>query len=460
MDGVPRRTGVAGAFAPHTFLESALRGELSAGLASAFLAGEWNRRGMSSRARLSLALVGDAPWLTRLISAVLKAWPSAPLHDWRALSEFIGRSVRDPRGVPRRIVTWVPFTPRMGPSKWIVPELHTVGDVAAWLSVSPDELRWLSDTSGVERARRRESARNYLHQWVPRGEKLPRLLEAPKAKLKSLQRKVLHELLEKIPVHDAAHGFVTGRSALTHARLHTGKKVVVRFDLRHFFTSIRTTRAFGVLRQLGYTHEVSAVLLGLCTTRTPDRVLKRAPIPDLAEGEQLHARFEMLRQLEHWHFPQGAPTSPAWANVCAWKIDARLSAYAANHGLTYSRYADDLVFSGDGSTTRLAHVVNEVVRDEGFLINAAKTKVMHAHTRQFVTGVVVNEKPNVTRAEFDQLKALIHRCVMKGGFSQSKGPIDQFRAEVEGKVAWVNQTNAARGAKLKAQLARVDWSES
>lgn len=433
-------------------------------IASAFLAGEWHFRLLLLRASASLD-AGDV-WLHDLAMLVMQRWPRPPLDDFRGLSDFIEASLVFEvawarREVPRSVAVYLPFRPHMGPSKWNVPELHVVGDVAAWLSVSPEELRWFSDTSGVERARRRQSARNYVHQWVARGEKLPRLLEAPKAKLKALQRAVLHGLLGKIPVHDAAHGFVAGRSALTHARLHVGKKVVVRFDLRHFFTSIDTARAFGVLRWLGYTHEVSAVLIGLCTTRTPNHVLGRAPIPDLAEGEVLNQRFMMLRQLEAWHFPQGAPTSPAWANLCAWWLDVRLSAYAKKFGLTYSRYADDLVFSGDqlSSISRLRDVVDGVVRAEGFVINRAKTKVMHAHARQFVTGVVVNERPNVTRVEFDQLKALLHRCEMKGALSQSKGPVDQFRAELEGKVAWVAQLNAARGAKLKAQLSRIDWTE-
>ncbi|MGV3624805.1 MAG: reverse transcriptase family protein [Archangium sp.] len=438
---------------------------MSAALASALLAGAWTRRAMTARALESLG-VAKAPWLGKVISAVLKRWPEAPLHDGHGLAAFVDASgsFRRPweRGeVPRRAARWLPFEPRKGASRWNVPELHTVADVAVWLGVTGEELRWFSDAGGMERTRRRETARNYVHLWVPRGEKLPRLLEAPKARLKSLQRKVLHELLEKLPVHDAAHGFVGGRSALTHAKLHVGKRVVVRFDLRHFFTSIDTGHAFGVLRQLGYTHEVAAVLLGVCTTRTPGHVLRVAPVPDLAEGEVLDDRFVMLRRLENWHFPQGAPSSPAWANLSAWWIDARLSAYAAKCGLTYSRYADDLVFSGDNPFVgKLISFVDEVVKDEGFLISRAKTKVMHAHERQFVTGVVVNERPNVTRHDFDQLKALLHRCEMKGALSQSKGPVPEFRAELEGKVAWVTQLNPARGAKLKAQLSRIDWTDA
>lgn len=439
---------------------------VSAALASAFLAGQWTRKEMSARAIEALGLRGRQPsWLGKVLAAVLKRWPDAPLNDSRAVADFISHvppfDTAWLRGeIPRQVAHWLPFEPRMGDARWPVPVLHTVGDVSTWLGLSPEELRWFSDTSGVDRTRRRERARNYVHQWVPRGEKLPRLLEAPKARLKAVQRKVLRELLEKLPVHDAAHGFVAGRSALTHARLHVGKAMVVRFDLRHFFTSIDTGRAFGVLRQLGYSFEIASVLLGVCTTRTPPSVLSRAPVPELAEGEVLNERFALLRKLEAWHFPQGAPTSPAWANLCVWWVDARLTAFAKAHGLTYSRYADDLVFSGDRvPVSLLSSMVNEVVADEGFVINRAKTRVMRAHERQVVTGVVVNEKTNFSRADFDALKALLHRCEVKGALSQSKGPVAEFRAELEGRVAWVSQLNATRGAKLKAQLARISWAE-
>lgn len=430
-------------------------------LAAAFLSGPWHLRSLLARGDAALDAGGE--WLRAIAFDVMQRWKKAPLHDSRALARFIVTHdaflhAWDEGEIPHVVGLPSPFHPEMRASRWPVRVLNTTGDVAAWLELSSEELTWFADVAAAGRHRRREVARHYTWDWVARGERLPRLLEAPKQRLKHLQRRVLREVLEKLPVHDAAHGFVAGRSVVTHARLHTGKAVVARFDLRHFFTSLNTARAFGVLRALGYTHEVSAVLLGLCTTRTPPAVLKRAPIPDDANGEVLNHRFFMLRALQAWHFPQGAPTSPAWANLCAWWLDARLSAYARENRLTYSRYADDLVFSGDDvSMLQLTQLVDTAARDEGFRINHEKTRVMRQSTRQEVTGVVVNARTNVSRADYEALKALLHRCEKKGALSQAPGELADFRAELEGRVAWVAQLNPTRGAKLRAQLRRVVW---
>lgn len=438
------------------------REKVAAALASAFLSGPWHLRSLLARGDAALDAGGE--WLRDIAFDVMQRWKEAPLHDARALTRFI--VTRDAfldawteRKIPHVVAHRFPFHPEMAASRWPVRRLDTLGDVATWLELSSEELTWFADVAAASRRRRREVAQHYTWDWIARGERLPRLLEAPKQRLKQLQRRVLREVLEKLPVHQAAHGFVAGRSAVTHARLHAGKAVVARFDLRHFFTSINTARAFGVLRALGYTHEVSAVLLGLCTTRTPPAVLKRAPVPDAADGGVLNQRFFMLRALEAWHFPQGAPTSPAWANLCVWWLDARLAAYARENGLTYSRYADDLVFSGDEmSMLQLSALVDTVARDEGFRVNHEKTRVMRQNTRQEVTGIVVNARPNIARDDYDALKALLHRCEKKGALSQAPGEVADFRAELEGRVAWVAQLNPRRGAKLRTQLARINWS--
>jgi RNA-directed DNA polymerase len=99
--------------------------------------------------------------------------------------------------------------------------------------------------------------------------------------------------------------------------------------------------------------------------------------------------------------------------------------------------------------------VAEVVRSEGFQLNPKKTRVMRASQRQAVTGVVVNRGVNVARDEVDRLKATLHNCLRHGLSSQARG-VKDFRAHLEGKVAWVEQLNPRRGARLRAMLARLD----
>ncbi len=109
------------------------------------------------------------------------------------------------------------------------------------------------------------------------------------------------------------------------------------------------------------------------------------------------------------HLPQGAPTSPALANLVAFHLDARLTGLAARIGARYSRYADDLTFSADHYLRPPHDMIATIAREEGFRVNAAKTRLMARGSRQRVTGIVVNAHPNISRAEYDRLKAIIRR---------------------------------------------------
>lgn len=413
------------------------------GLAEAFLSGEWHLRVMIARADFVLGTGG--PWLRDIAIEVLQASPR-PTGDQAALSKLINalpafRLARQEGRFPERLTHVLPIPRTMGFARWPVEKLDTLRDVAKWLDLDDADLDWFADTRGLERMVKVDPLRHYVRRWEGQ-----RLLEAPRARLKSLQRRVLRDILERIPVHEAAHGFVAGRSVRTHAALHAGKKVVIRFDLQRFFTNVGTWQAHGIFRMAGYSPTVSAVLLGLCTTRTPESVLREAPVPVPVSGEALRARHAMTRRLADWHLPQGAPTSPALSNLTVWRMDVRLSALAASSGLTYSRYADDLVFSGErASVGALSTLVGHVVRDEGHRINQQKTKVMRADQRQRVTGVVVNVRPAVSRAEFDALKAQVHRVRTKG----SEG-VDL--PALLGRIAWVSQFSPARAAKLKLSL--------
>jgi retron-type reverse transcriptase len=132
--------------------------------------------------------------------------------------------------------------------------------------------------------------------------------------------------------------------------------------------------------------------------------------------------------------PQGAPTSPALANLCAFNLDLRLQAAAESLGARYSRYADDLVFSGgrqfERAARRFISLVGAIALEEGFSINFRKTRVMSKASSQRVNGIVVNEKLNVKRRERDQLKAILHNCVRHGPTSQNRAGLADFRAHL------------------------------
>jgi hypothetical protein len=236
------------------------------------------------------------------------------------------------------------------------------------------------------------------------------------------------ELLVWIPAHPAAHGFVAGRSAITHARAHAGRRVVVRLDLEDFFAGVTAARVYGIFRTAGYPEAVAHALTGLCTNVVP---LEHS-VPE---------HFRLARRLATPHLPQGAPTSPALANLAAFRLDRRLSGLAAALGATYTRYADDLVLSCDHRLRMPEAMIAEIAAAEGFRVNRAKTRVMSRAARQTVTGIVVNQRLNVPRREYDTLKAILHN-----------GGAGLDLAHLEGRVSWVESLNPARGAKLRARL--------
>lgn len=201
-----------------------------------------------------------------------------------------------------------------------------------------------------------------------------------------------------------------------------------------------------MLRAAGYPEEVARTLTGLCTNQVPGSMLAQAPRP--ARAAEAEALFHLRRRLSAPHLPQGAPTSPALANLCAFQLDVRLTELAGSLGAVYSRYADDLTFSGDGALAgaagRLGKLVGRIAREEGFALNPDKTRVMRASGRQWVTGLVVNQGPHVARDAFDVLKATLHNCVRHGPASQARGR-EHFREHLQGRVAWVEQIPPAPG---------------
>jgi hypothetical protein len=218
---------------------------------------------------------------------------------------------------------------------------------------------------------------------------------------------VLRGILDGIPDHPAVHGFVRGRSALTGAAVHTGAGVVVCLDLAAFFPSVTAGRVWGTLRGAGYPEPVAHLLTGLLTHAVPAPVI--AAMPASGNGALGDPRaFRLRRYLARPHLPQGAPGSPAVANLVCRPLDRRLDAYAAACGARYTRYADDLTFSGGPEFGRRAGrfiaAVGRLVQQEGFRLNAAKTRVRRPHQRQAVTGIVVNARPNVPRPEADRLR--------------------------------------------------------
>jgi hypothetical protein len=421
---------------------------LAAALAAGPLA---DREAVLARAR---PLVGDlrkARWLEPLVRLLCLEFGEAPRPTARRIAERI-------LGHPPFIHAWVAgqgrilplwIEPQMAaaagaPRDWQVPPVTTLDGLAGELRLHADDLGWL-----IARGR----AEHYRHRWIekPKTGRF-RLIESPKPLLKLAQRRILRRILGAIPPHEAARGFRAGSSVRDFVAPHAGRELLVRFDLEDFFPSLADSRVLRIFLTAGYPEAVARALTRLTTHAAPPSVLAEKT---LAWGER--------RRLASPHLPQGAPTSPALANLGAFRLDCRLAGLAEAAGANYTRYADDLLFSGDGGFSRQAArfvaAVGAIALEEGLRLNHRKTRVMRQGQRQHAAGLVVNERTTLDRRDFDRLKAILTNCARHGPESQNHGKHPDFAAHLLGKLAWVRFIDPAKGAKLREIFARIDWNQ-
>jgi retron-type reverse transcriptase len=317
-----------------------------------------------------------------------------------------------------------------------LPALSTPAELAAVLGLSISRLRWLAFHTEVA------TRVHYTSFTVPKKSGGTRTLSAPHRTLAKAQQWVFANIVSKLPAEPPAHGFLPGRSILSNAQPHAGRAVVVNMDLEGFFPSITFPRVRSVFHRLGYSPAVATILALLCT-ECPRKPVEYA-------GRTYHVATGPRG------LPQGACTSPGLSNQVARRLDKRLNGLAVKMGLTYTRYADDLTFSGDEALKeRVGYLmarVRHLAEAEGFAVNHAKSRVLRRHTAQRVTGLVVNDRPGVRRQEVRRLRAILHRARTEGLAKQNRTGRPDFLAWLQGKIAFVSMARPEVGAKLKSQL--------
>jgi RNA-directed DNA polymerase len=281
----------------------------------------------------------------------------------------------------------------------------------------------------------------YRRFTLPKATGGEREICAPKKQLRWVQRKILDEILAKVPVHDAAHGFVRGRSTVTNAAPHLGARLLVKFDLVDFFTTIHYHRVMGLFARLGYP-------VGDARFSTADGSTHLAPT--LA---RLCCWTAEPRGFGTAVLPQGAPTSPAITNLVCRRLDARLTGLALRQGGVYTRYADDLTFSfrEEVPLGRFRWWVDQVCHQEGFLVNQKKFRVIRPAQRQLVTGIVVNDVLAVPRRERRRFRAIIHNCRLHGVAAEARGN-PRFADYLRGLASYIHMVQPEEGADLLRQV--------
>jgi retron-type reverse transcriptase len=338
-------------------------------------------------------------------------------------------------GVSQRHLSAKPAPDRL--RRFDLPSFASEPELADWLGIPLARLRWYT------RDRAADTTWHYVRYTIPKRNGGERVILAPKRELKALQRRVLDGILARVPTAATTHGFVRGRSILTNAQPHVGKRAVLNMDLKDFFPSVTFPRVRGLFIALGYPFAVASTLALLCTE------YEREPFD--RDGTRHYVT------LGPRHLVQGAPTSPALANLVAWRLDRRLGGLAAKHDFTYTRYADDLTFSGDdpAAVARLRTAARWIIGDERFAVNTAKTRIARRGARQMVTGLVVNDALATPRTLRRRLRSILHNARATGLEAQNRDRRPHFRAYLQGLIAFVHAASPRHAAPLRAALERV-----
>ena len=320
-----------------------------------------------------------------------------------------------------------------------LPVLCTPADVAAAMEISVSKLRWLAWHSEAP------TRTHYVYFDIPKKSGGTRRLAAPHQQLAKAQHWILTSVLNVLPTHECAHGFVAQHSVVTNAAPHVGSSVVINTDLTDFFPTITFARVAGLFRRIGYSPAVSTILALICT-ECPRQAVRMA--------DQTYFAATGPRAL-----PQGACTSPSISNQIAHKLDRRMAAMAQKLGWRYTRYADDLTWSTIGeplpSVGYVLARIRHMVEDEGFRINHAKTRIQRRSQQQSVTGVVVNDRPGVSRATIRRVRSILHHAKQTSLAEQNRDEHSHFESWLAGMIGWISMVNPEQGGKLRSQFEKL-----
>lgn len=252
---------------------------------------------------------------------------------------------------------------------------------------------------------------HYHRIRIPKRDGGFRELCVPDRLLKAIQRQIHEKLLCLEAVSPYAAAYRPCGSTRVNAAPHTGKRVVLKLDIDRFFDHARDSLvkeyAFPAWR---YSERNRVLLTLLCTNRGV--------------------------------LPQGAPTSPAISNLILCAFDMTVGAWCAQRGIAYTRYCDDMTFSGDFAPGEVIAAVRGELGRLGFRLNDSKTAIIRAGRRQLVTGLVVNERVHVPRSYVRELRQELYYCRRFGLRShiEQRGlaiPPETYAAQLLGRIGYV-----------------------
>lgn len=283
-----------------------------------------------------------------------------------------------------------------------------------------------------------------------------RWIMSPNEDLKLIQNWIKTNILDKLYVHDAANAFIKGKSIIINAEKHKGKELILNIDLYRYFDTITEKRVFGLFKKLGYTEKLSFDIAQLLCVHPPKTYWKDIIIENRIKKKFIKSKPAIL--------PQGAPTSPIISNIVSVKLDEIFTKYTSKCGVCYSRYADDITFSGNRKNMISLKVIKKIIRQQGFTINIKKTKYLSNCKKQTVTGLTVNNGIFVNKKTTKYIKQELYYCLKYGyknhlSFKQSKGiePRAGYKDWLFGKICFIYSVEKEKGEKLFSMYNQIDW---
>ncbi|BAZ44071.1 RNA-directed DNA polymerase [Chondrocystis sp. NIES-4102] len=304
---------------------------------------------------------------------------------------------------------------------------NTEAELALSMNISVKQLRWLAFKPFTY------PVIHYSRFQIAKKTGETRTIYAPKPYLKTAQIYILKNILDNLAVHDAAHGFRRHRSIITNAQPHVGADIIIKLDLENFFSSITYKHVQKLFLSLGYSQSIGTLLSLICTIK---------------DVETCHPRC----------LPSGSPASPTISNLVCYNLDQNLSQIASDLGFTYTRYADDLTFSGKRDRANISTLIKQllaVIAQFGFKINPNKIQILPKSVRQEVTGIVVNHKLNISQTKLKAFRATLHQIEQDGLSGKKWGNSPNLIASITGFSNYVAMINPEKGGELLESVERI-----
>lgn len=364
----------------------------------------------------------------RLRREKAERWRERKQREILYLGESVSGGLEDLQSVPERL------------GRYQLPDFADAEALSSAMGISVGELSFLAFHREVSKTT------HYKRFSIPKKTGGERIISAPMPRLKAAQTWVLENLLQRLPVHDAAHGFVTGRSIVTNASAHIGREMVINLDLKDFFPTVTQARAKGLFKSFGYSEHIATILSLLCTEPETEALE--------LDGQLWHVAMSQR------FLPQGSPASPAITNILCRRFDARMFGMARQLGFTYTRYADDVTFSANGDAVAkyktLLWRAKAIIHEEGFTIHPEKLRIMRYGSRQEVTGLIVNKQLGIPREDLRRFRAVLCQVEQDGPVGKRwHGDGHNILAVLGGYVNFIRMVSPEKAALLFDRVAAL-----